>query len=169
MTRANSSNPEMERIVKAVLDWIIIRAREEDPDFNAPWVQSLEVDADHSALLSRLLDGKEPTEHRPPLAYSYPWYSLIDNGYDIVNARFCTHHKVNDGGLISGHYWHIEQNIWWVTDQEGDKFFLKHNYGWRAELTPDKAPIRHKVDNEWVDGEEPGYRITITGWKKPNG
>ena len=167
MTRASSSNPEMERVVKAVLDWLRIRGKEM-PDYNADWLVSLEVDADHSALLSRLLDGKEPLEHKPPLYMSYPWYSLITEGSEVLNARFCHHHKVNEGGLIEGHYWHLGQQIWWITDQDGDKFFLKHAYGWTAELTPDMAGIKYVKDGEWVDGEEPGHRLTITGWENPN-
>ena len=34
------------------------------------------ADAIHSSLLSRLLSGKDPTEHVPPKAFAYPWYEL---------------------------------------------------------------------------------------------
>lgn len=34
------------------------------------------ADATHSALLSRLLSGKAPTEHVPPLSFAYPWHEL---------------------------------------------------------------------------------------------
>ncbi len=168
MTRASKSNPEMERIVKAVLDWITTRG-EENPYQSADWLANLEVDADHSELLSRLLDGKPELEHAPPLHNSYPWYSLIENGSAVMNARFCHYHKVNDGGIIEGEYWNLGQNIWWVTGQEGDKFFLKHSYGWRAELTPDNAHVSRVKDGEWVEDVEPGFLLTITGWEKPSG
>ncbi len=36
------------------------------------------ADATHSALLKRLLSGKDPTEHVPPKAFGYPWYELED-------------------------------------------------------------------------------------------
>jgi hypothetical protein len=38
------------------------------------------ADAWHSALLGRLLAGKDPLPEPPPLAFSYPWYGLIENG-----------------------------------------------------------------------------------------
>lgn len=41
----------------------------------------LRIDADHSALLDRLLQGKEPLPEPPPRAFSYPWYELIENGF----------------------------------------------------------------------------------------
>lgn len=168
MTRANNSNPEMERVVKAVLDWLTVRAREMPDEYDANWIASLEVDADHSALLSRLLDGKEPLEHRPPLYMSYPWYGLITHGHDLMNAHFCHHHKEGDGGLFEGHYWHLGQQAWWVQVQDGDKYLLKHPYGWIAELVPDKCPVRRKVDGEWIDDTEPGYRLTIIRWEEPD-
>ena len=169
MTRADNSNPEMERIVKAVLDWITTRG-EENPYQSADWLAGLEADAGHSALLSRLLDGGPVLEHKPPLHNSYPWYDLIENGSAVINARFCDYHKVNDGGIIEGEYWSIGQNVWWVTGHEGvDKFFLKHSYGWRAELTPARAHISRVQNAEWVDDTEPGYLLTITGWEKPSG
>ncbi len=34
------------------------------------------ADAMHSALLRRLLSGKAPTGHVPPLAFAYPWHEL---------------------------------------------------------------------------------------------
>lgn len=41
-----------------------------------------------SCLLGRLLrDGKPPLPNPPPLAYSAPWYSLIENGRAQITAR----------------------------------------------------------------------------------
>lgn len=40
------------------------------------------VDADHSPLLRRLLEGIEPLPEPPPRAHSYPWYNLVEKGYD---------------------------------------------------------------------------------------
>ena len=41
-----------------------------------------EADVQHSALLQRLLSGKKPLPLPPPLAMSYPNYSLVENGRD---------------------------------------------------------------------------------------
>ena len=40
----------------------------------------LKVQADHSALLARLLEGKEPLHEPPPRAFGYPWYDLVETG-----------------------------------------------------------------------------------------
>ena len=44
-------------------------------------LNQLKITAIKSALLQRLLEGKEPFEDPPPLSMSYPWYSLIEDGY----------------------------------------------------------------------------------------
>ena len=160
------TTPEAEKAIQAVLDWLTIRGNEE-VEYSAAWLSSLQADADHSSLLTRLLEGKETLEHKPPLYMSYPWYSLIENGFEVLNAQFCHHHKVNDGGLVKGHYWHLGQQVWWVTGQDGETFFLKHHYGWTAQLDPADAEVLHLTDGEWKPMKVPGYRLTITGWKKP--
>lgn len=40
----------------------------------------IRIDADHSALLFRLLSGKEPLPVPPPTYMSRPWHSLIETG-----------------------------------------------------------------------------------------
>ncbi len=81
----------LSHIYQSIQRWLEVRAEHEtswSPDF----YKTLWVDADHSSLLRRILDGKKVLEHPPPTQASYPWYGLIENGYDIVNARFCYHH-----------------------------------------------------------------------------
>jgi len=56
----------------AVKLWLKIRGKPDDAQLCA--------DIDHSALLARLLDGKEPLPAPPPRAFSYPWYDLIESG-----------------------------------------------------------------------------------------
>lgn len=38
----------------------------------------------HSALLERLLHGKDALPQPPPRAFSYPWYFLLEHGSDTV-------------------------------------------------------------------------------------
>ena len=58
--------------VECLLRWLEIRQQEGKPFpislFN------LKADIDHSALLQRLLAGKEPLPHPPLLKHSYPDY-----------------------------------------------------------------------------------------------
>lgn len=65
---------EESRVVCAVLRWLEVRAKEVPDEYGADWLENIENDAWHSALLRRLLDGKEPTEKRPPTLHSYPFY-----------------------------------------------------------------------------------------------
>lgn len=43
-------------------------------DTRLPFTAQLIADIDHSSLLQRLLEGKEPLPEPPPLKYSYPDY-----------------------------------------------------------------------------------------------
>lgn len=47
-------------------------------------IDQLKITMMKSALLNRLLKGKEAFPHPPPKKYSYPWYALIENGEDIA-------------------------------------------------------------------------------------
>jgi len=58
--------------LNVVKRWLKIRGKPGDTQLCA--------DIDHSALLVRLLDGKEPLPAPPPRANSYPWYDLIESG-----------------------------------------------------------------------------------------
>ena len=73
---------EQENTLTAVKEWVRLRIEHEaraSEETKLVWQQLL-ADIDHSALLPRLLDGKEALEKAPPRAYSYPWYSLVEDG-----------------------------------------------------------------------------------------
>lgn len=73
------------RDVECFLRWLEVRERERGRDGESAW--SLCIDAMHSALLQRLLDGNEPLPKPPPRAFSYPWYELVERGCaDAVEA-----------------------------------------------------------------------------------
>jgi hypothetical protein len=67
-----------EGVQRALHEWLDIRGREQQ-EVPTTWRQ-LQADVAHSALLARLLAGKAPLPQAPPRSYSYPWYSLIENG-----------------------------------------------------------------------------------------
>lgn len=68
----------MSKDIDALLRWLSIRA-EHGYEFPDNYYQ-FGADIGHSALLRRLLDGKEPLPDPPPRSFSYPWYSLIEDG-----------------------------------------------------------------------------------------
>lgn len=45
-------------------------------------VGQLAEEIDHSALLRRLMEGKDALPDAPPLSFSYPWYKLVEDGFD---------------------------------------------------------------------------------------
>lgn len=71
---------EARRVLACVKRWLTIRERWEDR--SRPFTNGLQLcaDIDHSSLLQRLLDGKEPLPEPPPRAHSYPWYELVEQG-----------------------------------------------------------------------------------------
>lgn len=63
------------KLTQEQIEWVHLQV--------ATWLGFSNVDASmagaaHSSLLTRLLEGKEPTKYIPPLACSYPWYPLED-------------------------------------------------------------------------------------------
>jgi len=72
---------EQREVLEKVKQWLRVRIEHQDApqEVKDVW-QQLTADIDHSALLGRLLDGKEPLDIPPPLSYSYPWYELVENG-----------------------------------------------------------------------------------------
>jgi hypothetical protein len=76
-------DPQAWRGVACLLRWLDCVGREKGPAFVKGLCQNLKrmtIDIEHSALLQRLLQGKEPLPHPPPLACAYPWYELIESG-----------------------------------------------------------------------------------------
>src|SRR5688500_14473153 len=83
MTTRRPTSEEI-RVVKAVVLWLGVRAAA-DPRYDAEWLRQLFPDAFHSALLWRLLDGRPVLPKPPPVAFSYPWYDLIDDGEAVAS------------------------------------------------------------------------------------
>lgn len=44
---------------------------------------NFDVEVDHSALLSRILDGKDPLPEKPRLTQGYPNYSVADADVEV--------------------------------------------------------------------------------------
>lgn len=69
---SSNRTPDIEKLYR----WMEIRVENGIPVS----MDNLLADIDHSALLGRLLAGKEPFPEPPPRAYSYPNYTLLENG-----------------------------------------------------------------------------------------
>jgi hypothetical protein len=74
---------ETNQTISCFHKWLSIREENDIPFPNN--LLKLRIDMDHSALLRRLLEGKEPLPIPPPRAFSYPWYELIDYGCSEPN------------------------------------------------------------------------------------
>jgi hypothetical protein len=70
------SHEQLRAAQRAVSVWIDVRTRH---GYASPLTPA---EAGHSALLRRLLSGKEPLPAPPPRAFSYPNYGLIESGLD---------------------------------------------------------------------------------------
>lgn len=64
-----------------VARWFLVRQQWEQRPVPTSFTQ-LAADADHSALLYRLLSGKEPLPEPPPLRHGYPDYKAVEEGED---------------------------------------------------------------------------------------
>jgi len=63
-------------ILFKVLEIRLLNGYDIPTDFN-----QLKITFRKSALFRRMMEGKEPLPLPPPRSYSYPWYSLIEDGY----------------------------------------------------------------------------------------
>lgn len=60
--------------------WAVARYNAVMDQLRASGIRHIQSQPGHgkSALFARLLEGREPLPHPPPLSYSYPWYEVIE-------------------------------------------------------------------------------------------
>jgi hypothetical protein len=95
---------EQKRILDCVAKWLDIKNKYRGDVTTGPDVQ-------HSALLRRLLEGKEPLPEPPPLMNSYPDYNAVEgtaplhpwfpSKYDPLRCQLC----------YEGHRWERDKDI----------------------------------------------------------
>ena len=69
---------DAERALHVFYTWLSLR---EKNGLDWPYSSNkMAVNMSHSALLRRMLDGKDPLPEAPPKRWSYPWYELIESG-----------------------------------------------------------------------------------------
>ena len=76
-------------------------------------------DVDHSALLRRLLEGKDPIPFIPPLSYSYPNYELAEGKVQLVHAS--AFDAVMKGTVV------IDQSVWDIHEKISDTHYIVKN------------------------------------------
>lgn len=110
----------------AVLQWLDIRSQYINSSINEHLSQ-LSADLDHSSLLDRLCQGKEPFDVPPPRAMSYPNYDLLEN--DECFPLEVWESKGDDWGMgcvVLG----IDQALWKVVEKRGeDDWLVKYEIG----------------------------------------
>ncbi len=109
--------------VACVLRWLEICRKGNDAR------SIITINAHKSALLKRLLDGKEPLPVAPPLSFSYPWYDLIEDGYDEpLEVWKLSRPGEPDKIVINQHRWPL------VRENAADDWVVSHTDGtlWRV-------------------------------------
>jgi len=119
--------------VAAVARWLRTRAQAERGVGEAALVR-LAADADHSALLRRLLAGKLPAASPPPLAHSSPWYDVVER--DAVEVLY--------------------DDVWVDRAGEAARVVINQHAGWEL--------LEHALDGQghivWARVRHPGWPWT---------
>lgn len=112
---------EARRILKTFARWLELREQTGYPFPSS--LREFVLEAEHSlagGLLHRLLiEDKEPLDHTPPLAFSRPWYKLIETGKAAVESEFVFDfdNPANNTIVICQHQWHVLR-------REGDAYVV---------------------------------------------
>jgi hypothetical protein len=140
--------------IKHFLNWLEIRERHGQ---DVGCANQLRADADHSALLGRLRRGLEPLPEPPPLAMSYPWYSLIEEGRDEAFEVYLFEHEnsiLPKGSLV------IEQTAWKVLETLGPEVWVATYF------VPDVDAIEKlRKTPEWKQGGSIPKKLSDSRWK----
>jgi len=99
-------NKEQAKVLSAITEWMKI-AEQEGYTIPSDYL-GFNIHATKSALLKRLLSGKKPFKFPPPRAYSYPWYSLLEEG-KYAGFMGCYNH--DDKLNLSQYLWHIVEKL----------------------------------------------------------
>lgn len=133
MPHQNPKTDEERRVLKAVSEWVITAQR---AGYKLPLdAGQFSINMEKSSLLRRLLDGKDPFPLPPPKSYSYPWYSLLDEGETSGYLEPWETDKIfKDKTVVV-----ICQSPWYIKEKLGEgHYLLQYNpeEGSVWELTP---------------------------------
>lgn len=107
---------EQQRVLNAIKRWLSVAGKEGYwGETGLVHFQQLCADIDHSALLRRLIEGKQPLPIPPPRAIGYPWYDIIERGHATVFEVLV---READNYIL------IEQMRWNLFEKRGDRSFI---------------------------------------------
>jgi hypothetical protein len=113
--------------INILFRWLRIRS---ENGFDMPSsCQHFEITCHKSALLNRMLEGKEPLEIPPPKSMSYPWYDLIENGIsyptEVWEATESWADQLADYPIIV-----IDQSLWkMLAKLDEENWLVTYSYG----------------------------------------
>lgn len=121
-----------------------------------------------SSLLNRLLAGKNPFPERPPKSYSYPWYSLLEDGeargyMDVHREGLLQNELFADGPTRIA----VNQSLWHIIEVVGENHYrvaynLKEESVWDLRrLTDDEilALPTGKTNPTWDESKRAQWRL----------
>ena len=108
---------DAEHALETVIRWVMVREHGGLP-MPSSYGQLIE-DIRHSALLRRMLSGREPLEVPPPRSYGQPWYSLVDEG----EASGCELKPLMDRAGATPHV-SINESAWRIVDRGADGAYI---------------------------------------------
>lgn len=137
----------------AFLRWLEIR---EENGLPLTSVHQLKLDADHSSLLKRLLEGGVVFPEPPPRSFSYPWCELIQTGRALP---FEVHEGWDDPDILV-----IEQcDEWRILERLGEEQFIA------TYRVPDKEAIAKLrgsgLRDPLRDLDEVPMKLSASHWK----
>ena len=146
---------QQRKTLRAVYDWL--RIREEHGNPVPTEARSFFVEAEHSALLQRLLNGQRPLPEPPPKNMSYPWYHLIEMGQGTAFEVWEPNGQDHVGMLcIDQCFWHVVQKIGpseWIVAYEFTALDMESRT---------TAYVQKRSESQWrvyADGEAGGRPI----------
>ena len=155
---------ETERVLSCVGRWLDLKnGSRREPTGSA--------DLHHSALLQRLLAGKDPLPLPPPRRFSYPDYSLAEGTEvrpeEIACYREGTAEPISPSDAQSGDSVVIDQNSWRVEGrEEGALILVWPETGERYRAREQDGSWRLLLHRPEFPGGDRLHWITVRTWRK---
>jgi hypothetical protein len=124
-------------------------------DFN-----QFKIDCRKSALLQRMLDGKEPFPIPPPKAYSYPWYDLIIDGYGFPGEVWEASKVITGADELT---LIIDQSGWKILEKLSDQDWIaSYFYGKQSNVSLSRWHV-YQIGSRFPQGKVSSSRDFL--WK----
>lgn len=146
--------------VRAIQRWVEVRETWGRPSRSS---DSFGPDLDHSALFQRIIAGKELFQEPPPLAFSYPNYPLLENGWCEPFEVWVPPAGSSPSRLLGANSIIIDQHRWEIIETVGEEEWII------TYLIPDRESIRlawrdgKKVDGQRTIPSKTRWRVKRTG------